>query len=433
VREATVHVVGAGLAGLSAAVRLADEGRRVIVHEAAGSAGGRCRSYDDQALGLRIDNGNHLLLSGNSAALDYLDRIGSRSRLQGPPTAVFDFADLKSGERWRLHLSDGRIPWWLLAASRRVPGAALHEYLAPLRTLRAPAATSLSDVMSCSGPLYERLWEPVLLAGLNTDPAEGSAALVGAMLRETLFAGGRACRPLVAVGGLSECFVEPALARLSACGASIRYGQRLRGLAFADGRAVGLDFAGGRIELASDDAVILAAPPSVAQGLIPDLDAPDEFRAIVNAHFRVAPAKNQPPILGVVNGFSQWIFSYPDHVSVTISGADRLIDESRENLAEAIWREVAALCGFDSTPPPWQIIKEKRATFAATPVQNAKRPPARTPCANVVLAGDWTQTALPATIEGAVRSGYKAASIVTERKQGARAGNNAGVCGEPFR
>ncbi len=424
--DATIHVVGAGVAGLSAAVRLADEGCRVVLHEAAASAGGRCRSYQDQALGLRIDNGNHLLLSGNWAALDYLDRIGSRRRLQGPSAAAFDFADLKSGERWRLHPNDGRVPWWLLDPRRRVPGAALHEYLAPLRTLRATGTATLGDVMRCSGPLYERLWGPVLLAGLNTDPPEGSALLAGAMLRETLFAGGKACRPLVAIGGLSACFVEPALAHLSARGATILFGERLRGVAFASGRAVGLDFAGGRIELGSDDAVILAAPPSVARELLPGLDVPDDFRAIVNAHFRMQPGKDQPLILGVVNGLSQWIFSYPDHVSVTISGADRLIDEQREVLAEAIWREVAALGGFDSKPPPWQIIKEKRATFAATPIQNAKRPPALTPWTNVALAGDWTQTGLPATIEGAVRSGYKAASIVIEGRCGAQVRRKAG-------
>src|SRR5579863_2059174 len=100
----TVHVVGAGIAGLSAAVRLVDSGREVVVHEAASFAGGRCRSYLDPALGLVIDNGNHLLLSGNRAALDYLDRIGARGTLNDPGRAVFDFADLKSGERWRLDL-----------------------------------------------------------------------------------------------------------------------------------------------------------------------------------------------------------------------------------------------------------------------------------------------------------------------------------------
>ena len=104
-----VHVIGAGIAGLSAAVRLLDAGRAVIVHEAAAFAGGRCRSYLDPALGLMIDNGNHLLLSGNHEALDYLDRIGAHKTLHDPGAAVFDFADLKSGERWRLDLSEGQI------------------------------------------------------------------------------------------------------------------------------------------------------------------------------------------------------------------------------------------------------------------------------------------------------------------------------------
>jgi hydroxysqualene dehydroxylase len=366
-------------------------------------------------------------LSGNWAALDYLDRIGSRARLQGPSSPAFDFADLESGDRWRLHPNDGRIPWWLLDRRRRVPGTALHEYLAPLKTLWTTGTASLGDVMTCSGPLYERLWKPVLLAGLNTDPPEGSALLAAAMLRETLFAGGKACRPLVAMGGLSACFVDPALAHLTARGAAVRFGDRLRGVTFGAGRAVGLDFAGGRTKLASDDAVILAVPPFAAQELLPELDVPGEFRAIVNAHFRVRSGKDQPLILGVVNGLSQWIFSYPEHVSVTISGADRLMDKSREDLAQAIWREVAALGGFGPKPPPWQIVKEKRATFAATPIQNAKRPPARTRWANVAVAGDWTQTGLPATIEGAVRSGYMAASIVTMWRDCARSGRKVRV------
>lgn len=414
--DGTVHVVGAGIAGLSAAVRLADDGVRVVLHEAAGFAGGRCRSYQDQALGLPIDNGNHLLLSGNRAALDYLDRIGSRAKLAGPPSATFDFADLKSGERWRLHPNDGRAPWWLFDPARRVPGAGLHEYLAPLGTLMASPKAALGVVMKCSGPLYERLWRPVLLAGLNTEPTEGSARLTAALLRETLFAGGSACRPLVAVGGLSACFVEPALAHLASRGGTARFGDRLRGVAFADGRAVALDFGAERVELGPDDRLILAVPPPAARELLPGLVVPDEFRAIVNAHFRVSPGADQPLILGVVNSLSHWVFSYPEHVSVTISGAESLIDESRDTLAQAIWREVAALGGYSPALPAWQIVKEKRATFAATPAQDAKRPPARTSWANVVLAGDWTQTGLPATIEGAVRSGYEAASIATERR-----------------
>ena len=276
----TAHVIGAGVAGLSAAVRLAEAGLDVVVHEAARAAGGRCRSYYDQALGLVIDNGNHLLLSGNHTALDYLGRIGSLDTLAGPPSAVFDFADLRSGERWRIRPNDGRVPWWLLDRNRRAPGTALREYFAPLAAFLAPATATLAQTMSCAGPLYERLWRPVLLAGLNTDPREGSALLAAAMLRETLGAGGRACRPLIARRGLSRAFIDPALAFLAAREAKARFGERLRGVRFEGARAAALDFEAESLTLSDDDGVVIAVPPWVAGDLLPDLETPDEHRAI---------------------------------------------------------------------------------------------------------------------------------------------------------
>src|ERR1700704_369872 len=102
----TIHIIGAGLAGLAAAVSLGKRGERVVVHEATSFAGGRCRSYHDAALGMEIDNGNHLLLSGNRAALAFLRDIGAAQRLVGPPTAAFDFVDLASRERWTLRMNE---------------------------------------------------------------------------------------------------------------------------------------------------------------------------------------------------------------------------------------------------------------------------------------------------------------------------------------
>jgi len=413
----TIHVIGAGLAGLAAAVRLVEAGEQVIVHEAAKAAGGRCRSYYDSTLDLAIDNGNHLLLSGNRAALAYAETIGGLDALEGPSEARFDFADLGTGERWTLHPNAGRLPWWVLVPGRRVPGTVARDYLGPLGILRARPGATIADAMRCSGPLWERLWHPVLLAALNTEPRESAAALAAPLLRETLGAGGKACRPLVATGGLSAAFVNPALAFLSIQGAEVRFGARLRALDVSEARITGLGFADGPVPLGAEDGVVLAVPPWVATDLLPGLSAPTEFRSIVNAHFKLAPPPGIPLVQGIVGGLSEWLFAYPDRLSVTISGADRLLDVPREELATRIWVEVAGLTGLHPALPAWQIVKEKRATFAATPAQAAQRPSARTRYDNLVLAGDWTDTGLPATIEGAIRSG-DAAALLLQRKHG---------------
>jgi squalene-associated FAD-dependent desaturase len=409
---ATVHIIGAGLAGLSAALQLSARGTRVVVHEATAFAGGRCRSYHDAAVGMTIDNGNHLLLSGNRAALDYLRRIGAEDRLVGPTHAEFSFIDLASGERWTLRFNDGRLPLWIFSARRRVPGTGVLDYLPLLRLLNAPPGKAVGDVIACDGVVYKRLVEPLLLAALNIDPPHGAARLASAIIRETLGQGGRACRPLIAREGLGSTLIEPALAHLKQRGIAVRLEHQLRALRFAGERVAALDFGDETIALDTDDAVILAVPPYAAASLVKDLDVPTEFRAIVNAHFRIAPPAHMPPILGVLNGTVEWIFAFPGRVSVTISAGDRLIDGARDVLAKTIWSEVASATGLPAELPPWQIVRERRATFAATPAQDLKRPGAATRWRNLALAGDWTDTGLPATIEGAIRSGNRAAEFL---------------------
>src|ERR1700686_1675683 len=124
----TVHIIGAGLAGLSAALKLAARGEQVVVQEATPFAGGRCRSYHDASVGMTIDNGNHLLLSGNRAALDYLRDIGAADRLVGPPHAEFPFVDLVPGARWALRFNHGRLPFWIFDTKRRMPGTRALDY-----------------------------------------------------------------------------------------------------------------------------------------------------------------------------------------------------------------------------------------------------------------------------------------------------------------
>jgi squalene-associated FAD-dependent desaturase len=411
----TVHIIGAGLAGLAAALDLSARGDRVIVHEATAFVGGRCRSYRDAALGMTIDNGNHLLLSGNHAALAYLHRIGAEQRLIGPPSAEFSFVDLASRERWTLLFNDGRLPWWIFDRSRRVPGTRAIDYVALARLLWPRSGKNVGEVITCDGTLYRRLVEPLLLAALNIDPPQGSARLAGAVVRETLGAGGRACRPLVARDGLSPTLIEPALVALQRSGAVVRLEHQLHSMRFGAERTEALDFGNDAIVLNAADAVILAVPPYAAAALVGGLSVPTEFRAIVNAHFAVDAPAGQPPILGVLNGVVQWIFAFPGRVSVTISAGDLYLDTPRGALAKTIWSEVAAVTGLPEALPPWQIVRERRATFAATPAQDAKRPGAATRWRNLALAGDWTDTGLPATIESAIRSGNRAAELIARQ------------------
>jgi squalene-associated FAD-dependent desaturase len=407
-----VHIIGAGLAGLAAAVRLAGGPRDIVLHETARQAGGRCRSYYDPALGLTIDNGNHLLLSGNRHAREFLARIGAEDQLTGPAQADFAFIDFATKERWRLRPNDGPFPWWIFSAQRRVPATRPLDYLHLLRLLAPGKDAPIGTVMHCDGSLYERLWRPFFLAALNTDPIEGSSKLAAAVVRETLAKGGHACRPLIARQGLSAAFIDPALNYLAKRRAKIHFEHRLRAIAFAKGRANALDFGGDVLPLGVADTIILAVPPAAAESLIPGLQTPKATRAIVNAHFTIVPPSDFPPLMGIVNGTIEWLFAFQDRFSVTISGADRLLDVAREDLAGRIWAEVAEVTQIEKPLPPWQIIKEKRATFAATVADNARRPGAATAYANLLLAGDWTATGLPATIEGAIRSGHRAAAMI---------------------
>ena len=417
---AQVHVIGAGLAGLAAALSLTANGCSVIVHEAGSAAGGRCRSYIDKELGLRIDNGNHLLLSGNQFASAYIAEIGARTAFRVMEQAIFPFMDIKTGDRWVVRPNDGRIPWWVFKAGRRVPDTHLSDYLQMARIMRIHDETTVADSMP-RGQLHTRLLEPLAVAALNTPTKEGLARLLGAVMRETLLVGGRACRPMLPKACLSEALIDPAIATLQARGAELRLHSRIAELTIDGGRIVALRGPIGPLALGPDDSVVMAVPPWVATDLLPGLIAPDAFEAILNIHFLQAAEPGGQMrgagFIGLTSGTAEWVFMKPGHVSVTISAANNLVDHSARSLASLVWPDVVDALGLNpsakETIPASRVVKERRATFAATARQEARRPQSRTDRAiNLALAGDWTDTGLPATIEGAIRSGRTAADVV---------------------
>ncbi|CCQ73409.1 hydroxysqualene dehydroxylase HpnE [Magnetospira sp. QH-2] len=409
----TIHIIGAGLAGLSTAVRLSRIGRRVAVWESAGQAGGRCRSYHDAILDRLIDNGNHLLLSGNNDTYEYLLMLGVVDHLVGPPKAAFPFLDLETDERWCLEPGAGRIPWWIFNRHRRVPGTGVWSYLRGIRLAFAGPDLTVARCLGEGSRLYRRFWEPLAVAALNASGEEGAAQLLWPVLKETFGRGEAACRPRMARDGLGPAFIDPAVSFLRKCDIEVEFGHRCKAIDEDGERITALDLGSLHLDLGPEDVVVLAVPPAQASSLIKKINVPVGNRSILNLHFKLEEAVGDLQVIGLVGGLSQWVFARGDVASVTVSAADAWMDADSEDLAKRAWPEVCRALGRPETPLPLhRVVKEKRATFAQTPDNLARRPGTRTAWRNLVLAGDWTDTGLPATIEGAIRSGRHAAEAV---------------------
>ncbi len=425
--KATAHVVGAGLAGLSAALALLEAGWHVILWESARQAGGRCRSYHDPKLGCQIDNGNHLVLSGNRSVAAYLARAGASDALVAAPAAHFPFVDLASAERWTVRINDGPIPWWPLCPARRPAGVGARAFLSALPLLWAGPDQTIAEAVQPGGLAASRFWEPMSLAVMNLPPSLASAQLMAATAREA-WRDGRLCRPMFAPRGLGPALIAPALDALQRAGAELRFAAQVKGLVAEGGRVTALHVAGETVPLAPGDTLVLAVPPARLNALWPAAQAPEEASSILNAHFRLPQAVAGPPLLGVTGARTQWIFVKSEVVSLTISAAGFVegTDAEEEALLTLLWAETVAALGLaeDVRPVAARLVHERRATFLQTPANVRRRARPLTGLANLVLAGDHIDTGLPATIEGAVRSGETAARLLG--KPSAEAGAASG-------
>lgn len=414
-----VHVIGAGLAGLAAALDLVEAGARVTIHEGSPKAGGRCRSYFDEVLDRRIDNGNHLMLSGNAAVLHHAQRIGAEHRLLTLPEAAFDFTDLSDGTRWTVRVP--RTPLGAMSPETRPPGVTAYAAMKGVAGLLAAGkGRTVAQAVRDRGPMWRAFWDPMATAVLNMPPEQGSAALLRAALLRSFFRGAAACRPVLAPEGLGSALIEPAVEAFRILNGEIRTRTPLSGIVVGEDRAETLDFEGEQVRLGPGDAVVLAVPPAALATLLPGVPLPAPGPAILNAHFRVDPAVAAcaPPLLGLLGGNAQWVFARRDVLSVTVSAAEGAPVWSlpRDQALDLLWSEVARGLGLRAVRPiARRLLRERAATFDQSPAGAALRPTTRTRLGNVMLAGDFVQTGLPATLEGALISGHMAAQAVLGR------------------
>ncbi len=400
------HIIGAGIAGLSAALAVTADGDDAVVYEAAPQPGGRCRTLQPPD-GFTHDNGTHVLFTANEHAINLLKTIGARSQWFEPEPKGLPLYHGRTGEMQHVGLS----PWSWLFSSRRPQGLTLPDLARILRLVFTAKDCPVASIIG-KRPIMDSLIEPLTVAVLNTPAAQASSQRLACALRKLLRPG--AGRLLVARNGLSEDLIEPAVATLAARGASILTGQRLRTLLTSHGRAIGLALTDRTVMLGPDDRVVLALPPFEVARLLPALPVPTIFEPILNVHYRLRGLAH-PRFIGFTGMLAQWALVRPTHVSVTVSAADAVIDQNAAEVAARIWRDIIPALrslGLEVTSdrqPETRVVKEKRATIRQA-AEILPQPPLR-PLANLALAGDWLGS-LPATIESAVMAGEHAASIL---------------------
>ncbi len=441
-----VIVIGAGFAGLSAAAALAERGARVLVLDARPQLGGRATAFTDRETGELVDNGQHVLFGCYYETFAFLRRIGAEGHVRMQPSLEFVCYDTA---RRRSVLKCPRIPapLHLLAGVLRWDALPLAERLSALRVggpiLAArreqqrrgavsvePAAATVQDWLDRHGQgpmLQEWLWHPLAIAALNQHPRHAAAAPFLRVLAEMFAPSATAAAIVLPARPLHEMYAEPARRFLLARNGDVRSSAVAR-LSVSGGVVDAVEVRGERF---TADRVIAAVPwfalktlfgsaPPAELSAVFDAVAGMQAMPIVTVNLWYDRAVMDEPFVGLPGRTVQWAFDKrvafggtASHLSLVSSGATEIVGQSNEALARMAAAEIeGSIPGARGVwPVRATVIREKQATFSLAPGQ-PPRPALTTPIPNLILAGDWTDTGLPATIEGAVVSGHRAARAV---------------------
>ena len=431
----TIAVIGAGLAGLSAAVELSLQGIPVTVFEQRPRAGGRAYSFVDAESGETVDNGQHAMIGGYAATLRLLDLIGSREHLwkQPRPSLVFHHPERGFSDFSLPHLPS---PFHLVAGilSTRLftlpdkmrllsAGGTLRHLGTHEKTLEQLTADQWLRSLGQTDEARRSFWEPLVVAIMNERSEKASALLFARCLYRAFIESEQNATLLLPSVGLSELFADPACALIERSGGSVRLQTRVTAITMEGGIARRLLIADGTsVEVSS---VIVAVPPWSVVSLVPSLaDHAGAFTAspIVSIHFWFEDQVMESPLVGIIGRTVQWVFDRRKiaektrgggHISCVVSSAEELVDKENKEILKIAEADISAVFGKNALRPTrGMVIRERKATFSPGPAVEHLRPQTKTAIPNLFLAGDWTNTGLPGTLEGAVLSGRMAAEAV---------------------
>jgi squalene synthase HpnD len=434
-----VVVLGAGYAGLAAANELVLRGHDVTLIEGRALLGGRAHSFVDTKSGLVLDNGQHILMGCYHATLALLRQLGVMDRLYSPPRLEVPFMSEKGRSLMAatapdpLHLLSALLNYGELSFADKMSAIRL---AIRLRLGREPHAHETVGAWmrrwGQTSNIIRALWEPLCIAALNEPVATASAHLFATVIRRSFLAGAADSKILLSRVGLSELFAPEVRRLLEMCRGTLKVQAPVTGLTFSGTMLKEIKFGDGSV--LQPEAVISALPWHVLRGLLPPEsklaracgqihDAP-----IVSLHLWLDRPILREPFVGLLDSPVHWVFSR-DHIhganppgqdghiiTAVVSGARDWVDKTGPELEELTLQELARLIpgAAGARVLHRMVYKARSATFAATPETEPLRPEATTGWSNFWLAGDWTNTGLPATIEGAILSGSRAARALDE-------------------
>ena len=420
----TIHIIGGGLAGLSSGVKLLKSKKKqnIILYESTSLFGGRCRSYNDKDFKCSLDNGNHLIIKAYKNTFRYLKEIGSTNTLKYNENTFYPFVDIKYSKSWEVKPYSNFIPWWIFFSSYRPDNISFLDFIKSFKLAFSKKNQRVSDIINENSLIYKRFWKPFTIAVLNTHPKEASAKLLWKIIIKTLFLGNNPLQPFVVKKSLNESLIKPGIKKILKYGGKIKTNYRLKKINFKNNFAKEIIFQNKSVILNEEDIVILTVPPNILNKILPNITTPKKNNCILNIHFKLN--KNITIILpknsfflGVIGGLTDWIFKKENVLSITISAANNLNMYSNEKISKMIWKEIKQIFKIQKNYiPKYKIIREKTATFLQSPEEIFKKPKMHTKYSNIFLAGDWIDNGLPATIEGAITSGFNIAHYINENK-----------------